>query len=269
MNPANNNQLHQLGWYVRNSTIVHVGLVALLIITGMFFKNAFETKRKFNLNLVKASVKVDVVAMPRFTIKELKSVKVDLRGDKLPVQKVDAPKVSENPSDITFKKAKAKLSFEQMMKKMAAKKVKVKKGKSKRKGKGKGKDKSLSSSQQKALKNLVFAGNKLSEGGSTYGDQRAEGQGEFVTYLESLRESIKVNWKLPSYLMEKDYNCRIRIFLNSSGELIRAKIIESSNSKEYDQKAMEAVKNSNPFPELAKSIQARGIKGEIVLGFPL
>ena len=121
---------------------------------------------------------------------------------------------------------------------------------------------------QRELQQLILAGNKLSKGSSLTGGSGDSGDA-FTQYISSLPDMIRPRWKLPSYLIDQNLKCRIRIFLNPTGRLLRAEIYESSGNSEYDRRALEAVKGTSPFPELAESFKSRGINGDIVLGFPL
>mgnify|MGYP000490873941 CR=1 FL=1 len=119
------------------------------------------------------------------------------------------------------------------------------------------------------LKNLILAGNKISQGTAVTGNGGNNDGGPFVDYISQLPEQVRVYWKLPSYLMNKNLKARVRVYVGSTGQLLRAEIFESSGSPEYDQRAIEAIKASAPFPVPEQNIQSRLSKGDVVLGFPL
>ncbi|MBT7767329.1 MAG: TonB C-terminal domain-containing protein, partial [Bdellovibrionales bacterium] len=127
----------------------------------------------------------------------------------------------------------------------------------------------ISASEQREMKKLLVAGNRLSKGRALVGSATDQTIGEFASYLGDLPDHVRPFWKLPSYLMDQDLTCRIRIYLSSNGELIKSEIFQSSGNSEFDQKAMRAVSRSNPFPILSSHLGPRALRGDIVLGFPL
>ena len=229
---------------------------------------SFENKRNTNLVLVESSVRIDMVAMPKMTIKELRNIKpLDLGGETGAVEKETVKKVeSKNDSKVEFeKKGEKALSFMEKMKLLAQQKAKAEKQKAKGNSSTKTKQ---NARKQKELQDLILAGNKLSQGSSTVGNG-AGAVTAFQGYVQQLTELVKQNWKLPSYLLNKDLRCRIRVYLGASGNLLRTEVYESSGDPEYDNKAIEAIESSAPFPNLSKDIRTRASKGDVLLGFPL
>lgn len=231
---------------------------------------SFEKRIKANMVLVESSVKIDMVAMPRLTIKELRNIRpMDLGGQNNSAVN-EPPKVeSKNDNKVEFeKKTKKPMSFMERMKLLAKQKAQKTKVKTKKASSSTTKSR-VNSKAQEELRNLVLAGNKLSDGTSIVGKGAGGVNGPFMQYLQQLPNHIKPNWKLPSYLLDKNLQCRIRIFLGASGKLLKAEVFESSGVKEYDSKALEAVQKSSPFPSLARDFRIKGTNGDIVLGFPL
>ncbi|MBC7539202.1 MAG: TonB C-terminal domain-containing protein, partial [Bacteriovorax sp.] len=119
------------------------------------------------------------------------------------------------------------------------------------------------------LKNLVMAGNKLNKGTAMYGDGNASDLTAFQVYASRLPDLVRPHWRLPSFLMEKKLKCRIRVWIALNGDVNRAEVYQSSGDSEYDQRAVEAIKASSPFPRLSEDFGKRGLNGDIALGFPL
>jgi colicin import membrane protein len=255
-------------YFLGHSIFLHLFIVAIFLGVGKLLNLSFENQRKSNLVLVESSVRIDMVAMPKMTIKELRNFKpLDLGGEAGSALKEPPKKgVSKNDSKVEFKKKGDKpMSFMERMKLLSKKKAKA----TKHKGKGSSKDKNKQSAKtQKELRDLILAGNKLSKGSSTVGNG-AGAVTAFQGYVQSLTEQVKQNWKLPSYLLNKNLRCRIRVYLGSSGNLLRTEVYESSGDPEYDNKAIEAIKSSAPFPNLSIEIRTRASKGDVLLGFPL
>jgi len=269
LNPSSIQDRSFSNWFTR-SLILHALILAVIMLSSKIFQQVIDTRKNANIRLVESSVRVDVVAMPKMTLKELKAIgSVPLNNGELAPAEPKAKTPDLNNSKTEFQKTVKKKNFMDMMKNMAKKEVpkaqKQAKKKVKKAGSGKSNTTGLSDNE---LKQLILAGNKLSKGSSITGGTGGSGDA-FTQYISSLPDMIRPRWKLPSYLMDQDLKCRIRIFLNPTGRLLRAEIYESSGNPEYDRRALEAVKGSSPFPELAESFKSRGINGDIVLGFPL
>lgn len=259
-----------LSYYTKKSTTAHV--VFLLIGIVFSYTSWFKSKELKNANiyLVKSSVRVDVVAMPKMTLKELKAFSQSTgMASSVKNEIADDETQSNETSDIEFEKAKKKVSFKDLMKRLANKKIeKAKKTKKKKKKKKSSRGNGLSDYSSE-LKQLVVEGNQLSKGSSLIGDSEGEENEIFGNYLRTLRDQVRENWKLPSYLLDKDLRCRVRVYISQEGKLIRAKIFESSGNSDYDNKALEAVKFSSPFSMVGNEIVTKVGRGEILLGFPL
>ncbi len=268
LRPSSIQERSFLNWFTR-SLLIHALFVLAIIYSSKVFQQVMETRKSANIKLVESSVRVDVVAMPKMTLKELKAIgSVPLNNGEPIAEEKSADTPDNNNSKTEFIKETKKKNFMDMLKNMAQKdvpKAKVGKKNVKKVGKGKSSTAGLSDSE---LKQLILAGNKLSKGSSLTGGTGGSADA-FTQYISSLPDMIRPRWKLPSYLMDQNLKCRIRIFLNPTGRLLRAEIFESSGNPEYDRRALDAVKGSSPFPELAENFKSRGINGDIVLGFPL
>lgn len=214
---------------------------------------------KETVKMLKSSVRVDVVGMPKHTFKELKDLekayaeKGDDQVDKKEIEKEDIIK----EDDITIEKAN-KVDLKKLLGNYGDKKIKTKDVK-KDKGQIKVKD----------LKSLILEGNKVSSGSSIVGDNTTEIQGEFEKYVQNLPDLVRRFWKLPSYLKEQELNCRIQVYIDSEGRVIKKSIAESSGNDEFDQKALGAIDSASPFPMPDKLILRKLVRGDVILGFPL
>lgn len=260
---------------IYKSLLIHVFFIVVIFFGDAFLRSADKDLKESNLKLVEASVRVDVVAMPKLTVKELKNMELPPPAPKMEevvTQKEEPkpvptapPQVIEDKSKLEVEqKAKPKANVMDMLKQVAKKDTKVD-----AKAKAPGTPQGLSKAEQKRLQELVMAGNKLREGVALTGNTSDANSGEFELYLARLPELVRPHWVLPSYLSGQELRCRIRIFLGANGSLIRAVVHESSGDKEFDDRAMRAVRQASPFPELAESFKSKGANGEILLGFPL
>lgn len=126
----------------------------------------------------------------------------------------------------------------------------------------------------KIIKNLLIEGNKISKGeniieGKTLLKEE-EGLQVITDYISKVRRSVRSYWKLPEYLKDnKNYRCRIQIFISDDGSLMRLNVIEASGNEEFDKRALQTVEMAAPFPPVDPIIRKRVLNGDLILGFPL
>jgi TonB family protein len=249
-----------------------VGVHALLILVAFFAGPAIMKVMNVNDNIeiIRSSVRVDVVGMPKFTIKELREMQSEAtKAEPAPVEKPKEEIKAQDDAEDEIKKddiviqekgesKKKKASFLNLLSDYSSKKVAPREKKQGSKD-GKGTD----------LNSLVIEGNRLSKGGALVGDYSDGENSEFSEYVQGLPESIRPFWNLPSYLKDKGFKCRIRVFVSASGQLLKVEVYESSGQSEYDARAEKAVRDASPFPAPSAAVGARLTKFGIILGFPL
>lgn len=224
-----------------------------------------------DIEIIRSSVRVDVVGMPKFTIQELKEMEknaVDLPKETEAVKspdkvesKAEAPDVIKKDDlvieEVTKEKEKKKSSFLNSLSDYAKKDLKKNTKKGSKDGAG-----------NENLKALVLEGNRISQGSALTGDYSDEANSEFGSYVQTLPGAIRPYWKLPSHLLEKDLRCRIKIYLNSNGSLLKTEVVESSGDPEFDERALRAIRSTN-FPKPSEPVGNRLTNSGIILGFPL
>lgn len=258
-------------FYLRRSFYIHSALVLLTLAGGKVIISKQEAVKNENLKLIQASVRVDLVAMPKYTLEELKAMTPEdvattpaKEPEKVEVKAEEPKPIAKNEPKEDFKAKMAKevaeadkhQSFLTKLKQLSDKKLTDKKSKG-------------STKDSQDLKKLVLAGNKISQGTQTYGDSRGEELKGFDVYVSKLPALVRNYWRLPSFLLDKKLKCRVRVWIAMNGEVTRTDIYQSSGVNEYDQKALEAVKAASPFPQLSEEFGKAGMEGKIVLGFPL
>ena len=259
------------------SCLGHLGLVIFFFVGEKLNLISLSVLEKENIRLAQASVRVDVVAMPKFTIKELKAMAEQEEVAPAPSEDNNVAKVEEEKDKgDEYLQEKKKQDFMSMLKDISKKKVDQVKAPKKKVGKlldrnsiGHGNPNSLGKAARGRLDKLVLAGNQLSTGTALVGEGSTELQSTLDRYASSLPDFVRPRWKLPSYLLNKDLTCRLKLFLSQNGELLKVEIYESSGDSEYDARALQAVNGSAPFPALPTEIKNFGSRGAIVLGFPL
>jgi len=236
--------------YARKSFFIHFFIALFVIFTPRILELNRPTPK---ITKIVSAIRVDLVGMPTHTIQELK---------KLSAQAAASRKEKLKTSDKGLKylkKGKAK-SLKDLLKGEASKDLSVKATKGK-KGKKKGK-------LNKELGGLILQGNKVSKGWAIVGDTREMVLDEFGKYVAGLPDHVRPNWKLPAYLMKKNLNCRVQIYIGPKGELKKAKLFKSSGNREYDRKALEAVRETS-FPVPSDTVKQKVERGQVLLGFPL
>ena len=120
----------------------------------------------------------------------------------------------------------------------------------------------------------MIEGNKISKGENIIEGRtllKEEVGLQIITeYISKVRRSVRSYWKLPEYLKEdKNYRCRIQIFISDDGSLLSLNVIEKSGNEEFDKRALQTVEMAAPFPPVDPVIRKRGLNGDLILGFPL
>lgn len=247
--------------YITMAIGAHFILLLLAVLTQFIlgfdlFKNNSKSKQ---VKIIQSSVRVDIVAMPKFTVQELKKMKIS--PAKTEDKSQEAKPIADNSkSDIVYKKKGKKVNLSSLLNNLSQKKIAKK---------NKKKTKSSVKYNSTKLRKLILEGNKISKGTATVGDTLEQEQTEFNTYVSSLPGYVRPFWKLPSYLLEAQLKCRIRVFIAANGTVLRSDIFQSSGVQEFDQKAISALKQVKKFPVPKKEILARVTSGEVILGFPL
>ena len=253
--------------YLQKSTLLHIAVVGAFFIAGYIASMNLLNIKKHNIKLLEKSIRVDMVAMPSATMQELKTIKMN-DFSKEPQKKIAAPAPKDiiKKNDIVFKKKVKKKSFMDMLK-AVKKNNKVLHKKKNLKGNVNTDGKSKKEIEE--YNKLVLMGNQLSNGNSATGEVNEGDVDALNSYATQLVLKIKPLWRLPAYLLSKNLTCRVRVFLASSGRLIKAEIFESSGNSEYDKKALNTVQKASPYPNIPAEIRRSALRGNIILGFPL
>lgn len=245
------------------SFVAHILLFLLALAGGELASKIFKSN---DVEIIRSSVRVDVVGMPKFTVQELKKMEAQPVVENVPevAKGKKEETVQETPDvikkdDIVIKEeGKKKESFLNLLNDYSSKKVTAKPQEKGTKG-GVGK---------KNLDSLIIEGNRLSRGSALVGDYTDEQNSEFSAYVQNLPGIIRPYWKLPSYLLEKDLRCRIKVYLSPEGKLLKLELTESSGTAEFDERAQNAVKSAS-FPKPSADVGKRLLNSGIILGFPL
>ena len=276
-NRSNDNLLHpKFPFYLRRSFYIHLGLLSLTLISGKVILEQRKILQQKNIELIEASVRVDMVAMPKYTLNELKNIssgveevqKENAAAEKVkeevkPVEEKEELKPDVKSNELAFEEAnkKKRKDFLGKLKEIGNKKIKSDGNQKAEKG--------LGGEKVSALKDLVLAGNKLNTGTAIFGSGNTAEMTAFQVYVAKLPDRVRPHWRLPTFLMNKNLKCRVRVWLDLEGNVTHAEVYQGSGDNEYDQRAMEAVRSASPFPKISDEFGKRAKNGDIVLGFPL
>ncbi|MFP5385376.1 MAG: TonB C-terminal domain-containing protein [Bacteriovoracia bacterium] len=242
---------------------VHTLLLVLAFLGGEVVSRVFKSN---DIEIIRSSVRVDVVGMPKFTVQELKKMQANPVIEKVPEVAKGVKEETKAETEDVIKKddlviqevGKKKESFLNMLSDYSNKKVKPKKeDKGEKTGTG-----------PKNLDSLIIEGNRLSKGSALVGDYSDQQNSEFSAYVQNIPGIIRPFWKLPSYLLDKDLRCRIKIYLSPEGKLLKLELQESSGVAEFDARAEKAVRDAI-FPTPSAEVGSRLTNSGIILGFPI
>ena len=258
--------------------IISVVFHALLITTGIIMSHDSYQQKQEKLLLIKkknriveSAVRVDVVSMPKLTVKELKQIKrvapaeVAKPADVKPVEVKKAnPKQEEAAS----------ADFQNLLKTLSQEKIDLKKVKKKSKPKVKEKTKeeiAREKQRRDELKKLVLEGNKISQGNQVFSNKTTsiKQKQNLEVYAQNMTTLIQPYWSLPNHLLKKDLSCQIRVYISENGDLLKSVVYKKSGNNEFDQRAVLAVERAAPFGIPPREIRSSLVNGEILLGFPL
>jgi colicin import membrane protein len=240
------------------------GLVFLLAFAGgELVSRVFHSG---DVEVIRSAVRVDVVGMPKFTLQELKRMEARPVVEAKPEPAKGAPEETKADADDVIKKddlviqeeGKKKESFLNLLSdysnKKVAPKIAVKGGET--------------GVPNKNIDSLIIEGNRLSRGSALVGDYSDEEASAFAAYVQNIPGVIRPFWKLPDFLLKQDLRCRIKIYLNQEGKLLKLELQESSGVGEFDARAEKAIRDAS-FPVPSAEVGARLINSGIILGFPI
>lgn len=266
-----NYQLEQQRFW-KNLGLSFIGHALFIVVIALVGKLSFSIFGNEKVEIIRAAVRVDVVGMPKYTLQELKEIQKKIADN--PVQPVEPTKGAQEPiakkeeaqdvikeGDLVIQKKdkEAKKSLSNLLSNYSDKKVKAKEVKQGSKDGASGKD----------LDSLIIEGNRLSKGSSLVGDYSDTENTAYVSYVQAIPELIKPHWKLPSYLLNKNLRCRIRLYIGANGQILKTEVYESSGQSEFDTRAEMAIKNSAPFPAPSQEVTSQLSRSGVILGFPL
>ncbi len=243
---------------------LHVLLLMVAFIVGRIVFPTGSAKGAA-LEVLKASVRVDVVGMPKMTLQELRQLQATPAASKEPEPvkeaKAEPAEAPPKPDDVVIQEKGRPSAKKSLSSLLADYSKKAPTAKKERKGGAEGKN--------AGLDELVLEGNRLSRGTALVGDVSDTADGPLVAYVENLMEKVRAHWALPDFLRGANLQCRVQIWVSASGQLLKAEFIEKSGNADYDNRAEQAIRRASPFPPPPADVAAKLSTRGVVLGFPL
>ncbi len=218
------------------STFFHLILFSSIILLNKDYTNNIDQIKKEYL--ISNSIKVDVAGLPSKTLKELKNIPLHRTTNKREL-------ISKELED-----------FSKSLKILGKSKIRRKKIKNKK-------------IDTKKLRSLILKGNIVKSGNSTEGRALTNIQDDWFEYARRVRDKVKKNWELPSYLLSEKDKVKINILLNESGDLVEYKIIVKSSSDDFVSYAIKAIKKAAPFAVPSNKVSKILQSSVITLVFPM
>jgi TonB family protein len=91
---------------------------------------------------------------------------------------------------------------------------------------------------------------------------------EANSYLVAIDKSIKLNWTLPQWLINKPLKARVHIRISPTGALLEKQIVDSSGNSGYDSQCLEAIDKALPFPKVPEKLIEKFRTEGVIVGFP-
>ena len=235
--------------YITMSVVAHVLLVIFFALKGAFYTS--------DEIIIQKAIHVDIIGLPdkmepeqvAEAIKESQST-TKPEAAKTQTVKTKTPEPEAEKPTVNTSKKKEDLKTKQ---KKALDKLKAMNALDK-----------IESEVQSQKKQKMIKGAVVSTGDSLTGLDRIE----YERYFTDVEQHLKKNWTLPSWMTELDVRAQVMVQLDEKGYVTLKKLITASGNTEFDEKVLESIDRSSPFPappeRLIGVLKNRGI----VFNFP-
>lgn len=242
------------------SFLVHFLILAIVILSATFVR----TVPKIDLT---QAVRVDMVGLPdkaaetlpeKLTEPQSKPAEMPSKTEPDKAQKPDTPKVippkevpKKETQDIALKKSKERQqeALRKLKRQSAIESIKDELNK----------ERAKLEATSKPIKGEV-----LSPGSKPSGLAKIE----YDLFLAQIDSSIKNNWTLPGWLLNKPLQARLKVRIDPFGRLLSTEIIKSSGNPTYDEFCVQAIGKSVPFPSVPERFVEIFKTDGFVIGFP-
>lgn len=109
-----------------------------------------------------------------------------------------------------------------------------------------------------------YRGNVISPGTSLTGLDQIQHE----NYLDTVHSHVMQHWNLPQWLMEAGYRARVILLVDARGFVTKISFVERAANDIFNQKVVETIQNSSPFPEPPRKFEAILATQGLELRFP-
>jgi colicin import membrane protein len=107
-------------------------------------------------------------------------------------------------------------------------------------------------------------GNQINAGNSLTGLDKID----FDRYFQSIEDKIRANWSLPQWLIDAHLRAQALVLIDENGAIKKKQILKSSGNGEFDDRMMDAIDRSAPFPAPPDRLRSVLSEQGIVFNFP-
>lgn len=232
------------------SIIIHVLIVSLILLTS---QNFWQKPLVINDGISAGSINIDVVGLPNILKKDLALLNDNKKREQDKLSKTKTEKSLMSLPD-TKKIKQARLSAIEKLKKSVAyektylEKLKIIKG----------------------LRKSTDIGRITDSSEAPNPGTGSSGEASDIPsnpYFNTLKDLIRTYWQVPHWMNTEGLNALVATKLSPSGEIASIEVIKSSGSKDFDNLALNAVRNASPFPTPPVVIRDT-LEDGIVFSFP-
>ncbi len=116
------------------------------------------------------------------------------------------------------------------------------------------------------LKSFHYKGEKISKGQKV--DGKVLKNPEDAQYFMAIKNHINLYWNLPQELADENLKAKIYVEVNSEGEVLNWRIVQSSGSEDFDARVMETIQRASPFPKAPTQQLQKNMAAGVVFNFP-
>ena len=216
--------------YIGISVAAHILLVLFFAIRGFFYNS--------EPIIIQKAIHVDIVGLPD---KDLPEQVADAAKNSQSTQKPEPAKTESTPS-----KSKPAEAAKPTVSMNAKKKEDLSAKQKKALDKLKAMDalEKIQSEVDSQKKQKLIKGATVSSGDSLTGLDRIE----YEKYFGDVEQHLKKNWALPSWMTELDVRAQALVQIDEKGYVILKKLVTPSGNAQFDEKVLESIDRSSPFP---------------------
>jgi colicin import membrane protein len=253
---------------LKKSFFIHGALVFLFLVQWGYEKfwvsDAERIQRLKEQQNLKTAIRVDLVDLPSLKLSELQAVDLSKDPDPVPV-----PQEKQAEPEKEIKQTSETAMVDRTQKNEDQNKNSEKNNNSKRLKelqdslRAEQKRKELVAGLKKQTRPLL-GGNIVSEGYSMTGDVATDKE----VFGGKVQAHVVKNFNVPSWMNSSNFKAQVAVKIAPDGRVLSYELVQSSQNSEFDQAALRAIQQSDPFPSPPESLRRVFLEEGILCGFP-